>query len=360
MLSAYFKFRSECQNQENYKYMKTSILIIYTGGTIGMVKDPEKGSLRPFDFDHILKQVPELNDFGFELTTKSFDPLIDSSNLNPEVWIKIAEMIKENYEQFDGFVVLHGTDTMSFSASALSFMLENLGKPVVFTGSQLPIGMLRTDGKENLITAVEIAADYKDGKALVPEVCVLFENKLFRGNRTTKHNAEYFNAFYSYNYPDLAKVGINIHYNETSIQKASGEMFAININLDTNIAILKMFPGINERTVDAIFNIDGLRAVVIETYGAGNAPTDAWFVSAIKKAIGRGIIVYNVTQCPSGSVDMGLYETSVELRDIGVVSGHDITTEAAITKLMFLLGQDLESDKIKFFLNKSIKGELCQ
>ena len=340
--------------------MKTSILIIYTGGTIGMVKDPKNGSLKPFDFDHILKQVPELKGFGFELTTVSFDPLIDSSNLNPEVWIRIANMIKENYKKFDGFVVLHGTDTMSYTASALSFMLDNLEKPVVLTGSQLPIGMLRTDGKENLITAIEIAADYKAGKAIVPEVSVLFENRLFRGNRTTKHNAEYFNAFYSYNYPDLAKVGINIHYNDSAIQKVSGEPFSINTDLDTNIAILKIFPGINKRTVDAILNIEGLRAVVIETYGAGNAPTDAWFVDSLRQAIAKGIVVYNVTQCPSGSVDMGLYETSVELLKVGVVSGHDITTEAAITKLMFLLGQKLDSDKIKFFLNKSIKGELCQ
>ena len=340
--------------------MKTSILIIYTGGTIGMVKDPKNGSLKPFDFDHILKQVPELKGFGFELTTVSFDPLIDSSNLNPEVWIRIANMIKENYEKFDGFVVLHGTDTMSYTASALSFMLDNLEKPVVLTGSQLPIGMLRTDGKENLITAIEIAADCKEGKAMVPEVSVLFENRLFRGNRTTKHNAEYFNAFYSYNYPDLAKVGINIHYNDSAIQKVSEESFSINTDLDTNIAILKIFPGINKRTVDAILNIEGLRAVVIETYGAGNAPTDAWFVDSLRQAIAEGVLVYNVTQCPSGSVDMGLYETSVELLEIGVVSGHDITTEAAITKLMFLLGQKLDSDKIKFFLNKSIKGELCQ
>ncbi|MRT94157.1 asparaginase [Ancylomarina sp. 16SWW S1-10-2] len=339
--------------------MKTSILIIYTGGTIGMVKDPVTGSLKPFDFDHILKQVPELKNFGFELTSIAFDPLIDSSNLNPEVWIRIANLIKENYEKYEGFVVLHGTDTMAYSASALSFMLENLGKPVVFTGSQLPIGMLRTDGKENLITAIEIAADYKNGKAIVPEVCVLFENKLFRGNRTTKHNAEYFNAFYSYNYPDLAKVGINIHYNNAVIRNVSDGMFSINTNLDMNIAILKLFPGINKQTVDAILNIEGLRAVVMETYGAGNAPTDEWFIDSIKDAISRGVIIYNVTQCPSGSVNMGLYETGVILRDIGVVSGYDITTEGAITKLMFLLGQPLDSDKIIFYLNKSIKGELC-
>ena len=340
--------------------MKTSILIIYTGGTIGMVKDSVNGSLKPFDFDHILQQVPELNDFGFELSSIAFAPLIDSSNMNPEVWIKIAGLIKENYEKYDGFVVLHGTDTMAYSASALSFMLDNLDKPVVFTGSQLPIGMLRTDGKENLITAIEIAADYKDGHAIVPEVCVLFENKLFRGNRTTKHNAEYFNAFYSYNYPDLAKVGINIRYNHPAIRNISDGMFNINTNLDTNIAILKMFPGINKPTVDAILNIEGLRAVVMETYGAGNAPTDDWFVKSIKNSIDRGVIIYNVTQCPSGSVDMGLYETSIALREMGVVNGYDITTEGAITKLMFLLGQQLDSDKIKFFLNKSIKGELCQ
>jgi len=340
--------------------MNTSILIIYTGGTIGMVKDPVNGSLKPFDFDHILNQVPELNDFGFELSSIAFDPLIDSSNLNPDVWVKIANLIKENYELYDGFVVLHGTDTMSYTASALSFMLDNLQKPVVLTGSQLPIGMLRTDGKENLITAIEIAADYKDGKAIVPEVCVLFENKLFRGNRTTKHNAEYFNAFYSYNYPDLAKVGISIHYNHPTIQSVSEGEFKINTDLDANIAILKIFPGINKRTVEAILNIENLKAVVVETYGAGNAPTDDWFVDALKAAIDKGVLIYNVTQCPAGSVEMGLYETSVELLKIGVVSGHDITTEAAITKLMFLLGQKLDSDKVKFFLNKSIKGELCQ
>ncbi len=338
-----------------------SILLIYTGGTIGMKQDPQTLALKPFNFDQIEDEVPELKKFGYLIDSISFDPLIDSSDVEPSFWIKLAGKIKENYAKYDGFVVLHGTDTMSFTASALSFMLEDLQKPVILTGSQLPIGMLRTDGKENLISSIEIAAaKSSDGFPMVPEVCVYFESQLYRGNRTTKYNAENFRAFRSANYPVLADVGIHIKYNTSLINypKIWGLPLKVNDTLDTNVAILKIYPGITNDLIDAIIDTKGLRAIIIETFGSGNAPTKDCFLSKIKRAIDKGLIVMNVSQCQAGSVDMDAYATGVQLKKMGVISGYDTTSEAAITKLFFLLGQYSDNESIMTYLRLSLRGEI--
>lgn len=339
--------------------MAESVLIIYTGGTIGMINDPVTGALCPFDFEQIKNAVPEIREFGYTIDSYALPKLIDSSDVQPGLWRTLCGIILSNYDKYDGFVVLHGTDTMAYSASALSFMLDNLTKPVVFTGSQLPIGKVRTDGRENLIAALEVAAAQIDGRAVVPEVCILFGNSLFRGNRTTKINAESFDAFRSFNYPALAEIGIHIHYNYGAIDYTprQGPVAAFT-EMDTHIAVLKIFPGIRPEFIDAVVAMPGLRGLVLETYGSGNAPTDAVFLEKIRKACGKGIWVYNVTQCQGGTVEMGRYETSRELLACGVVSGYDITTEAAVCKMMHLLARDGENNEWKKHLNLSLKGEI--
>jgi len=323
-----------------------------------MVHDPDTGSLVPIDFRHITDHVPELRKFGYDLHSVSFDPVKDSSNIDPCIWVKLAKTIEESYNLYDGFVVLHGSDTMAYTASALSFMLENLGKPVILTGSQLPIGLLRTDGREHLITAIEIAAAKENNLPVVPEVCIYFDNKLTRGNRTTKMSAEHFDAFDSPNYQPLAEVGLHLKFNNNLIKNPSKDKsLTVHKAFDTNVAILKLFPGINRKLVQSVINTEGLRALIIETFGSGNAPTH-WLLDDLKLYIDNGGIVLNVTQCHGGSVEMGLYETSRQMMAFGVVSGKDITSEASVTKLMHLLGRYSSKEKVMQSLEKSLAGEI--
>ena len=338
---------------------KSKILLIYTGGTIGMVKDYVSGALRAFDFNQLLRSIPELNQLDCKIETLSFEKPIDSSDMNPSHWIKIAEIIASNYDKHDGFVVLHGSDTMSYTASALSFLLENLSKPVILTGSQLPIGDLRTDAKENLITSIQIAALKKRGRAVVREVGLYFEYKLYRGNRTTKINAEQFQAFASLNYPHLIESGVHLNiFDEYLWPPQRNRKFKAHLKMDRNVAILKLFPGLNENVLRSILKTPELKVVILETYGSGNAPTSDWFLDGLKEATKEGIHIINVTQCSGGSVSMGQYDTSTRLKKLQVISGKDITTEAAVTKAMYLLGSGISNKLFKTIFETSLRGEM--
>lgn len=348
------------QNSGTDKMAKIpNILLIYTGGTIGMVKDYKTGALKIFNFDKLLKHIPELNQLNCAIQSISLDEPIDSSNMNPDNWVYIAEIIEKNYAQFDGFVVLHGSDTMSYTASAISFMFENLSKPVIFTGSQLPIGDLRTDAKENLITSIEVAASQENGEPIISEVCLYFEYKLYRANRTTKINAEHFEAFTSPNFPPLGESGVHLKFYKQLIYKPKKtKPFTVRKCLDNNIVILKIFPGITKKVVAGILGIEGLKGVILETFGSGNAPTEKWFIDVLKKTIDKGIYIVNVTQCIAGSVIMGQYETSIELKNAGIINGGDITTESALAKLMYLLGENIPKNKFKSIFEAPLRGEI--
>ena len=342
---------------------KSAILIIYTGGTIGMKQDLNDMTLKPFDFSQILEEVPEIGKFAFKTDTWSFDPPIDSSDVEPALWQSLARLIQEKYDDYDGFIILHGTDTMSYSASALSFMLDGLTKPVIFTGSQLPVGVPRTDGKENLISAVEIAsARDEDGHATVPEVCICFDSLLMRGNRTTKINSEVFRAFSSPNFPPLAEAGINIRFNNELIRKPNDwyQSLSINTELDTRVSILKIHPGITPQVVRNILCGDETRAVIMETYGAGNAPSAGWFLEILREAASLDKIIVNVTQCLSGSVNMDIYANGKILENAGVINGYDSTTESALGKLFYLMGKSADNNWVRAMMQRNLKGEISK
>lgn len=342
---------------------KSALLLIYTGGTIGMKQDMKDLTLKPFDFSQILDEVPEIRKFAFKIDTYSFEPPIDSSDVEPSLWQNLARLIKEKYEDYDGFIILHGTDTMSYSASALSFMLDGLTKPVIFTGSQLPIGVPRTDGKENLISAVEIAsAKDEEGHPAVPEVCVCFDSLLMRGNRSTKVNSEVFRAFQSPNFPPLAEAGINIRYNNEYIRKPNDwyQSLTINTELDTRVSILKIHPGITPEVVRNILCGKDTRAIIMETYGSGNAPTRDWFLDIVKESSAMNKIIVNVTQCLAGTVNMNIYANGKALERAGVIDGYDSTTESALAKLFYLMGKSRDNDWVKAMMSRNLKGEISK
>ncbi|RVT98359.1 asparaginase [Mucilaginibacter limnophilus] len=335
----------------------SQILIIYTGGTIGMMSDPTTKVLRPINFEQIMDNVPELERLNCKIKVHSFDTIIDSSNMSPAIWSELARLVQVNYDSVDGFVILHGSDTMAYTASALSFMLENLDKPVIFTGSQLPISAVRTDAKENLMTAIEIAKAKKNDKARVPEVCIYFDYKLFRGNRAFKYNSSKFEAFRSPNYPILAESGVHLRFSVNDIRQPGDGQLTIHNELESDVAVLKLYPGISPKVVETVLASD-VRGIIMETFGAGNTTTDAWFIDLLKNAVDSGKVILDISQCKVGTVELGRYETSKQLKDIGIANGYDMTFEAAVTKTMYLLGQHSDPKVVKELLETDLRGEL--
>lgn len=344
--------------QKSKSRSRASVLLIYTGGTIGMIRDHKTGTLKPVDFQQISDEVPEIGKFNYRIDVVSFNPVIDSSNMGSEHWIRMAEIIKKNYDKYTGFVILHGTDTMAYTASALSFMLENLSRPVVITGAMLPVREVRTDARENLITAIEIAATTEKGKALVPEVCVYFDYLLFRGNRVTKVNASKFEAFASFNHPPLAEAGVHLRFNRNLILRPSGKKLKLNVGVDASVGIIRLFPGMTRQWFASQLRCEGLKAVVLESYGSGNAPTHDWFLEELELAARHGMVIVSVSQCRGGAVEQGVYATSAGLEELGVVGASDMTVETALVKLMFLLGKKLQPREVAKQMVKPYCGEL--